>query len=66
MFATGLGENHVRVPRVISCLCTPEPLDDDDETADLRFSECPMERLLPGRRTPEVAYLCAKHGASSS
>ncbi|MBS0343232.1 MAG: MFS transporter [Proteobacteria bacterium] len=68
VFATGLGEPHVRVPRVISCLCTPEPLndDDDDEPADLRFSECPIERLLPGRRTPEVAYLCAKHGASSS
>ena len=67
-FSTGLGEIHVRVPRVISCLCTPEPLDEDDEPADLRYSECPMERLLPGRRTPELAYLCAKakHGASSS
>ena len=30
VFATGLGEIHVRVPRVVSCLCTPEPLDDDD------------------------------------
>lgn len=66
MFATGLGEIRVRVPRVISCLCTPEPLDDDDDPASLRNSECPMERLLPKRRTPELAYLCAKHGASSS
>ena len=63
-FATGLGEIHVRVPRVISCLCTPEPLDDNDDPADLRFSECPIESLLPGRRTPEVAYLCGKQGAS--
>ena len=28
--ATSLGEVRVRVPRVFSCLCTPEPLDDDD------------------------------------
>ena len=66
VFATGLGEIHVRVQRVISCLCMPEPLDDDDEPVDLRFSECPIERMLPARRTPEVSYLCAKHGASNS
>ena len=64
--ATGLGEIKVRVPRVVSCLCTPEPLDDDDQPIDLRFSECPIEPLLPGRRTPEVTYLCAKQGASMS
>jgi hypothetical protein len=62
--ATGLGEIRVRVPRVVSCLCTPEPLDDDDLPTDLRLSECPMERLIPGRKTPELSYLCAKHGAS--
>ena len=27
VFATSLGEIRVRVPRVISCLCTPEPLE---------------------------------------
>lgn len=31
----------------------------------LRDSESTDERLLPKRRTPEVSYLCAKHGASS-
>jgi hypothetical protein len=37
-------------------LCTPEPLDENDEpAADLRFSERPIETLLPGRRTPELA-----------
>jgi hypothetical protein len=66
VFATGLGQVRVQVPRVVSCLCTPEPLDDNDEPAQLRFSECSIERLLPGRRTPELAYLCAKHGASVS
>jgi hypothetical protein len=66
VFTTGLGEIRVRVPRVVSCLCTPEPLDDHDEPRDLRYSECPIETLLPSRRTPEVSYLCAKHGASSS
>jgi hypothetical protein len=29
-------------------------------------SECGIARLLPKRKTPELAYLCAKHGASSS
>jgi hypothetical protein len=66
VFATALGSVRVQVPRVISCLCTPEPLDENDEPADLRFSECPIETLLPGRRTPELAYLCAKQGAAVS
>lgn len=66
VFATGPGQIHVRMPHVISCLCTPEPLDDDDEPADLRVSECSIEQLLPARRTPERSCLCAKHGASSS
>jgi len=66
VFTTGLGEIRVRVPRVVSCLCTPDPLDDHDESRDLRYSESPIETLLPSRRTPEVSYLCAKHGASSS
>jgi hypothetical protein len=44
----------------------PEPLDDEDEPIDLRFSESSIESFLPGRRTPELSYLCAKHGASSS
>ncbi len=57
---------HVRVFRVVSCLCTSEPLDDDDEPASLRYSECPIDRLLSKRRTPEVAYLCAKYGALNS
>jgi hypothetical protein len=30
VFATALGEVHVRVPRVVSCLSTPEPLDNND------------------------------------
>ena len=63
--ATSVGEVRVRVPRVVSCLCTPEPLDDDDLPSDLqRLTECPIYRLVPGRRTPELSYLCAKHGAS--
>jgi hypothetical protein len=63
--ATTLGEVRVRVPRVVSCLCTPEPLDDDDLPMTWqRLSECPIRRLIPGRRTPELSYLCAKHGAS--
>ena len=66
LFATRLGQVTVQVPRVISCLCTTEPLDDNDEPAQLRFSECSIEPLLPGRRTPELAYLCAKHGATVS
>jgi hypothetical protein len=67
VFMTALGEVRVRVLRVVSCLCTDEPLDDDDEpVANIRDSECPIARLLPKRKTPELAYLCAKHGASSS
>lgn len=42
------GDIKVRVPRVISCLCTPEPLDDNDDSADLRFSECPIEVCYRG------------------
>jgi hypothetical protein len=62
---TSLGEVRVRVPRVVSCLCTPEPLDDDGVPMDRqRLSECPIHRLIPDRRTPELLYLCAKHGAS--
>src|SRR5450631_1184741 len=65
LVATTLGEARVRAPRVVSCLCTPEPLDDDDLPTNLqRLSECPIHRLIPGRRTPELSYLCAKHGAS--
>lgn len=53
LVATTLGEVRVRVPRVVSCLCTPEPLDDDDLPTNLqRLSECPIHRLIPGRRTP--------------
>lgn len=49
VFATALGEVRLRVPRVVSCLCTPEPLDDNDDPVNLRFSECPIENLLPKR-----------------
>jgi hypothetical protein len=63
-FDTALGHVDVRVPRVMSCLCTPEPLDDKGEPIDLRFSECSIEPLLPGRTTPEVAYWCARKGVS--
>lgn len=67
VFMTALGKVRVRVPRVVSCLCTDEPLDDDDEpVANIRDSECPIAGLLPRRKTPELAYLCAKHGATSS
>jgi hypothetical protein len=65
-FSTSLGRVQVKVPRVVSCLCTPEPYDDNGDSISLRFSECPIEPLLPTRRTPELAYLCAKHGASVS
>jgi len=65
-FSTALGKVQVRVPRVVSCLCTPEPYDDDGYSISLRFSECPIEPLLPTRRTPEIAYLCSAHGASVS
>jgi hypothetical protein len=41
-------------------------LDDNDDSTDLRFPECSVESLLPARRTPEVTYLRAKHGASVS
>src|SRR5450631_3994714 len=61
LVATTLGEVRVRVPRVVSCLCTPEPLDDDDlPMTSQRLSECPIRRLIPGRRTPELSYLCCR------
>ena len=63
-FSTGLGEIQVRVQRVVSCQCLPEPLDDDDEPIDLRFSESSIESLLPARWTPELSYLCANPVAS--
>lgn len=56
--ATGLGQVEVRVPRVVSCLCTPEPLDEDDEPINLRFTECPIDPVLPRSRTLE-AHTCA-------
>jgi hypothetical protein len=65
-FSTALGRVQVKVPRVVSCLCTPEPYDDNGDSIGLRFSECSIEPLLPTRRTPELTYLCAKHGASVS
>src|ERR1700744_5549946 len=38
VFATALGSVRVQVPRVISCLCIPEPMDENDEpAADFRF-----------------------------
>ncbi|WP_028215029.1 ISKra4 family transposase [Paraburkholderia mimosarum] len=65
-FATAIGKVQVKVPRVMSCLCTPEPYDENGDSVGLRFSECSIEPLLPTRRTPELTYLCAKHGASVS
>lgn len=62
---TALGRVEVRIPRVVSCLCTPEPLDELGDIAAFRFSESTVELLLPKRRTPEVSYLCAKHGAAT-
>ncbi len=44
-----------------------EPLDDDDSPmAHQCFTEGPITRLIPRRRTPELSYLCAKHGATHS
>lgn len=62
---TALGRVRVRIPRVVTCQCLPEPLGEEGEITALRDSESTVERLLPKRRTPEVSYLCAKHGASS-
>lgn len=62
---TTLGKIAVRVPRVHTCMCLPEPMDADGEIIPYRESECCVERLLPNRMTPELLYLCAKHGASS-
>ncbi|MGY2491835.1 hypothetical protein [Cupriavidus sp. CP313] len=65
-FDTALGTIHVRVPRVVACMCLPEPLDENGDEEDYRESLCPIERLLPSRTTPELAYLCARHGAAGS
>jgi hypothetical protein len=65
-FLTALGKIHVRVPRVVACMCMPEPMDEDGEIEPYRESLCPIEKVLPGRLTPELAYLCTRHGASSS
>ena len=61
---TALGRVQLRVPRVLSCLCTPEPLDYNDDPIDLRYTECSIEALLPKRKTPELSYLCARQGAT--
>lgn len=66
VFASSLGEVHVRIPRVHCCMCTDEPLDADGMPTNLHNFTCPIDRQLPRRRTPEFAYLCAKHGATSS
>lgn len=51
---TALGRVQLRVPRGLSCQCTTEPLDDNDDLIDhLRYSECPIESLLPKRKTRE-------------
>lgn len=64
-FRTALGDIGLRVPRVRSCECLDEPMDEEGEILpEERQSECHIERLLPRRMTPELEYLCAKHGAS--
>ena len=65
-FLTALGKIHVRVPRVVACMCTPEPMAEDGEIENYRESLCQIENALPGRLTSELAYLCTKHGASSN
>lgn len=65
-FDTALGTIHVRVPRVVACMCLPEPLDEYGDIEDYRETLCPIQRLLPSRTTPELAYLCARHGATGS
>lgn len=65
-FLTALGKVRVKAPRVVACMCTPEPMDEDGEIEDYHESLCPIEKRLPGRLTPEVSYLCTKHGASST
>jgi hypothetical protein len=54
---TALGRVRVRIPRVVSCQCLPEPLDEGGEITVPQDSESTVERLLPKRRTPEVSYL---------
>lgn len=51
------------LPRVVACLCEPEPIDEDGEIGKYRETLCPIENLLPRRLTPEVSYLCARAGA---
>ena len=46
VYATGLGEIHLRVPRVVSCLCMPEPLDDQDEPRRVTTAACIDELAL--------------------
>lgn len=65
-FDTALGTIHVRVPRVVACMCLPAPLDENGDIEDHRETLCPIKRLLPSRTTPELAYLCARHGATGS
>ena len=64
VFNTSLGTVKVKVPRVVACLCEPEPIDEDGEIGKYRESLCPIENLLPRRLTPEVSYLCARAGAA--
>ena len=62
---TTLGKIAIRVPRVHSCMCLPEPMNADGDIIPYRESECCVERMLPKRMTPELLYLCAKHGAAA-
>ena len=64
VFDTALGTVRVRVPRILACLCEPEPLDEDGEVAEYRETLCPIENLLPRRVKPEMSYLCARAGAT--
>ena len=49
-FDTALGRVQAKVPRVVCCQCTPEPLDDQGDPIDLRDSECSIEsHCLHGR-----------------
>jgi hypothetical protein len=63
VFDTALGTINIRVPRVVACMCLPEPLDEDGDVAQYRETLCPSEKLLPARTVPELAYLCARTGA---
>lgn len=63
--ATGLGPIHVKAPRIEPCGCGAEPPDMRSDCLP-RAARSPFPDLLRRQRTPEVSYLCAKHGASSS